>query len=522
MSYIVPSSLMDNAVFLLDSHMLLDQILFNVPAAIFWKDLNGIYLGCNELFLKMADLTHPSQIIGMHDSELPWAGRGQDYNEDDFYVMRTGETLKRVEPVSCVYGDIIATTTKTPLYEHDKIIGVLCIIHDITDLIRAKEAAESASQSKSEFITNMSHDIRTPLAGIVSISENLRLKSRNPEETEQLSLIEDCGRQLLQLLNNVLDVASAENAHEDEIKWEAVNLIECIENVAALTVPNAAAKLLTLEVEMDQNLPCYVRTDHTKLERILLNFLGNAIKFTETGSIHLIVKLLERQGNVCHISWSINDTGIGIPDEEQEKIFGQFFRGSPSYRGVYKGNGVGLYIAKKFIKLLGGHDIKVQSTVGVGTSLNFILPMQITEASKIHRKEVSAPNLLPEKKYDVLLVEDTKIARIAAQIVLSDCCCTLNFAETGEEAVEKAKNHHYDFIFMDIGLPHMSGSEATALIRKTSEHNRHVPIVGLSAHFDQHIQEQAIQSGMDEVLMKPLSRDQAKKILAAFCCEKEN
>jgi len=518
MSYIEPF-LTDNTFFLLDSHVLLDQILFHVPAAIFWKDLNGIYLGCNGLFLKMAGLTSLSQIVGMHDSELPWAERGKDYNQDDFYVMRTGETIKRVEPVSCFYGGIIANTTKTPLYESDEIIGVLCIIHDITDFIRAKEAAEAASQSKSEFITNMSHDIRTPLAGIVSISENLRLKSKKPEETEQLGLIEDCGRQLLQLLNNVLDVASADNAHQDGIKWETVNLRECIENVAALTIPNAAAKNLILNVEIDQKLPLYIKTDHTKLERILLNFLGNAIKFTETGSIDLVVSLLEQQGDMCQISWSVNDTGVGIPAEEQEKIFDQFFRGSPSYRGVYKGNGVGLYIVKKFIKLLGGRDITVQSTVGKGTSLNFILPMQITEVPKTRKKDTDAFAPLPEKKYDVLLVEDTKIARIAAQIVLTDCHCTLDFAETGEEAVEKTKNHHYDFIFMDIGLPKMSGSEATALIREAEKQHDgcYVPIVGLSAHFDKSAQEQAINSGMDDVLMKPLSRAQAKQILSSLC-----
>jgi PAS domain S-box-containing protein len=505
------------------SKMLLDQILFYVPAAIFWKDLHGVYLGCNELFLKMAGLNDPSQIVGLHDSELPWADRDQDYNQDDFHVIQTGETIKRVEPVSCAEGEIIANTTKVPWYENDKIIGVLCVIHEITDLVRAKEAAEAASQSKSEFITNMSHDLRTPLSGIVNIASGLAAKALVPEEKEQLELMHNGAKQLLAFLDNVLDMASADAAHETVSREKVFDLRVSVGNICALLSPNIKVKNLNFILEIDPKLPQYIYGNQVKLERILLNLLGNAIKFTEKGSITLRATAMAEEGTIIQVKWTVADTGIGIPLHEQEKIFDHFFRASPAYKGLYTGNGVGLCIAQKFVESLGGDKISVASQVGEYTEFNFTLPMTIGDPVLLEQQSYPPPTpwaVRPEP-YSVLLVEDTRISQMAAKIILEESNCFLDYAATGEEALKKIVDHSYELVFMDIGLPDISGTEITSFIRQR-EHltpGKRIPIIGLSAHIDYTLRQEAYGAGMDEVLIKPISREQVREMLMRFCAK---
>ncbi len=416
--------------------------------------------------------------------------------------------------------------TSFPIFVGEQLLAFAGIAEDITlekqheiSLVAAKEAAEAASQAKSEFITNMSHDIRTPLSGIVAIAGNLGAKARTPEEKEQLELMQEGAKQLLNLLNNVLDLAAMGKSHDELLKEKSFDLVASIKNLTALVLPNIQTKNLGFSIYMDPALPHYVIGDQVKFERILLNLLGNAIKFTEAGSVTFEAKVLTCNHSTCEIEWSISDTGIGIADTEQPKIFDRFFRVSPAYKGLYQGNGVGLYIAQKFVEQLGGKKIYVESKIGEGTRFHFTLPMKITETSiEVSSQENIQKKSLRTTPYHILLVEDTKIARVAAQLALEQINCQLDFAENGEAALRMVKDGCYELIFMDIGLPDISGMEVTRLIRREEKNtNKHIAIIGLSAHIDEAIRQEAYEAGMDDVLIKPLSVEQAEEVLLQFC-----
>ncbi len=497
--------------------MLLDQILFHIPAAIFWKDTQGIYLGCNQHFLKMAGLTSLTDIVGRKDSDLPWSDRGSAYNIDDFHVMETGQTLKRTEKVLCFDGEIIAETTKTPLYENNKIIGVLCLIHNITDFVKAKKAAESASSEKSEFITNMSHDIRTPLAGIVSISQSLKIKANEPEEKVQLGLIHDCGQQLLCLLNDMLGVAHLDRTEEDNLRHSSFDLIICIKNICSLIKPEIISKQLDFDVVIDSDLPRYVVSNQIMLERVLLNLLGNSTKFTEKGTITLKVSMISKQKNVCIIRWSVCDTGIGILKKEQKKIFYRFVRSTPSHKGTYKGNGIGLYIAKRFVQQLGGHEIQIESKISKGAKFYFDLPMKIGEPPENKEECLAMVDIPSKENFKILLVEDSEIAQVATKLMLKNSSFDTELASNGTNALEMLTEHKYDLAIMDIGLPDISGIDITILVRQWEKTtNRHLPIIGLSAHIDASMKEKALNAGMDYIFTKPLTQEMVYKILSTL------
>ena len=505
----------------------LEKIIDIIPAPLYWEDVNSVIRGINQQCLK--GVGADKSLIG----NSPYDHYSYDvakhivaHNEE---VMRTGKILAQEEPIEdLTTGEIkYFTAVKGPLRnEKGKIIGIIGTSIDISDRKKAeeqlkieKEKAEAASRAKSEFITNMSHDIRTPLAGIVSIAGRLSEKARSPEEKEQLELMEDGATQLLSLLNNVLDIASAERSHEEILKDEIFNLQDSIKNISTLVLPNIKAKNLQLIMKVDSHIPRYVIGDQVKFERILLNLLGNAIKFTEKGEITFQAKVIKQEGGMCEIEWSIIDTGIGIPENEKSKIFDRFFRASPSYKGLYKGNGVGLYIAQKFVEQLGGEKIHVESEEGEGTRFYFILPMEMGRPPEINQEmDVSIAWTPRQEPYKILLVEDTKIARIAAKFLLEELNCTLRYAADGETALREAIENKYELIFMDVGLPDISGTEVTQMIRRREmSTHQHVPIIGLSAHIDKTIRQEAYQAGMDEVLIKPLLKNQAKAALARFC-----
>src|SRR3990167_9845781 len=253
--------------------------------------------------------------------------------------------------------------TKCPIKNYDgEVIGTVGCSVDIThikelekELRIAKEKAESASQAKSEFIANMSHDIRTPLTGIIGLSRILEEEATTLEEKQHARWVQESGERLLSLLNGVLDIVANDRANENDVRLETFDLYQVVQNVLELERAAVKARQLDIKTHFEGKVPHYVISDKMKLHRIILNLVGNAIKFTKKGHISIGVKLISVEKNIAYIEFQIEDTGIGIPDELQAKVFERFFKVSSSYKGIYTGNGIGLNIAKKFVELLGGN-----------------------------------------------------------------------------------------------------------------------------------------------------------------------
>ncbi|MBX9702922.1 MAG: PAS domain-containing protein, partial [Silvanigrellaceae bacterium] len=366
--------------FLVDS---MPGILANVPYYIFWKNNQSVYMGCNRKFSGLLNKT-PEDIIGKTDHELGWRGGEADiFIKGDIEAMQGTSKIDIEETLLLTDGSYLTLlTSKIPILDASGVCrGVLGVCIDIskqkkveTQLRLSKEAAEMANVVKTEFIANMSHDIRTPLSGVIGMSKILEEGAHTVEEMQYAHWLNESGEQLLRLLNGIVDVLSVESESDQKIKNEQCNLRECINNLVQLERPSIKLKNLELSVLIDEQVPEFVLTDPTKLHRILLNLLGNAIKFTHTGYIALKVVLVQQRDRLVRIKFSVSDSGEGIPEASQASVFERFFQAETTSEKD-NGRGMGLHIAQSYVRLLGG-EIKVTSRVNEGSTFYFELPME--------------------------------------------------------------------------------------------------------------------------------------------------
>ena len=499
-----------------------------MPGHVYWKNKEGVYLGCNIRQANSLGFQFSHEVVNKTDFDLPWGGnKAEVFRKNDLHIMATGHT-EIIEEESLVDGSsAVVLSHKSPMRnKHGEITGVLGISIDISDLKKteealtiAKEHAEAAHRAKVEFIANMSHDIRTPLSGVVGMSHLLEERLSQPDNKQFARWINQSGEQLLGLLNSIMDVVSVQNVTEHDIKYGVFNLRECINDLVQLERPTTELKNIELNVEIDEMAPEYIVTDRAKLHRVLLNLLGNAIKFTQEGYIKMDVKLVDFHEEKAHIQFQVIDTGIGIQLEYQDKVFDRFFRVSSSYDGVYTGYGVGLHIAQSYVKLLGG-DIKFTSQPGLGTTFYFDLLVSVpkNEQELNTEKQVNPPLgvITRAKAPHLLLVEDNAIALRMVELIADQAGCVYRSAVNGEDALVLAKSMHFDLILTDIGLPGMSGYQLTRSIREweTSQHKSTLPIVGLTAHAN--AKGQCLDAGMNDVYCKPINLDVMESILYQY------
>ncbi|MCW5588082.1 MAG: response regulator [Legionellales bacterium] len=535
----------------------LKNITESLPQYVFWKDLKSVYLGCNKNFAQLVGLSTPEEIVGKTDADINWQPTGhtaetfqqgdQDTisghpitNQEEVLVLPNGKTL-------------ITLVSKLPIVDEGKVIGIVGYFTDITEikqkekeLIKARQQAEAANQAKSVFITNISHDIRTPLTGMIGMARIIFKELKNTQGQEAANNLLKAGNILLDLLNEVIEITKLDSGDLPvyEVKFSAKELID---NLAMLVTPSANEKNLQCTVDYDESIPNYLIGDQTRIHRILLNLMSNAIKFTEEGTVGISVKLAKEQERDVVLKIEVNDTGIGIPEDKQQIIFSRFHRLDPSYKGSYKGSGLGLSIVKQFIAEIDG-EIYVDSEAGKGSTFTCVIPLKKTlldepeNKTEIHFNEATVHELRPynlnimsdvggqlalspeklpantsEKAAKVLLVEDNKMAQFAAKNQLEEFGCDIDVADTGEEALTLLKKNQYDLVFMDIGLPDKSGCDVTAEIREwEKQHQRHTPIVALTAHIDESNKQQCLNVGMEKVLTKPLTDENAQTILKTF------
>ncbi|MCP0913307.1 ATP-binding protein [Legionella sp. 27cVA30] len=529
----------------------LTNLINILPGDIYWKDVEGIWAGvnkrCVQSLYRMGFIKKgiESEVLGKTDYQLFDPKTAHAYRQNDLEVMEKKIELTREETTQLPTGEkIILLSTKRPFQDKEgKVVGVVGNTIDISylkkieaELKEATKKAEASSLAKTEFLENMSHDIRTPLCGVIGMADLLLEKALNEEQKQYAEWIHDCSEQLLTLLNSILDIVSLGNAREDEVKETTFDLYQFIEELVRLEMPTIKVKGLDLKVQLAPAVPRFLTTDRTKLHRILLNLLGNAIKFTEKGYITIEVLLLETLDNSARVQFSVADTGIGIPKNQQSKVFDRFHRVTPSYKGIYKGHGLGLHIVQSYVQLLGG-KISLVSEENVGTRCTFILNLKFDAQKKstyvsrwdIRKSASQATDMVSEKSPiqnqqfianapNLLLVDDNHISLKMLESFALKAGCRFTSTQSGENALQLAKTMEFDLIISDIGLPGISGQEFSRKFRdwEALHKKKPTPIIGLTAHAEIKTHQKCLDFGMNGVLSKPINMDTFSTILSRF------
>ncbi|MBD2343151.1 GAF domain-containing protein [Anabaena subtropica] len=393
-------------------------------------------------------------------------------------------------------------------------------------------AADAANRAKSEFLANMSHELRTPLNAILGFTQIMSHdKTLSKEHQKNLAIINRAGEHLLDLINDILEMSKIE-AGKTTLNINTFDLIHLLDNLQEMMQGRASAKGLQLKFEYAANTARYIETDESKLRQVLLNILGNAIKFTETGSVILRVKLgteKEAKGeelgsrgaeiypisNPQSLIFEVQDTGIGISSDEVSLLF-EAFGQTETGRKSQQGTGLGLAISRKYVQLMGG-DISVSSTVGMGSTFSFAIKVGLGSSSEILHQPTarSVIGLAPQQgEYRILVVDDVADSRLLLVKLLTSVGFVVREAKNGQEALTQWQQWHPQLIFMDMRMPIMDGYEATGLIRTHESENQatipnpHTIIIALTAHAFEEQRQAMLQVGCDDLINKPFSEEQ--------------
>ncbi len=373
----------------------------------------------------------------------------------------------------------------------------------LTELTKAKKDLEESMKVKAQFMANMSHEIRTPMNAVIGFTDLLLKTSLTPDQKQYIDAVKTSGKNLLVIINDILDFSKIESG---KLVFEQINfrLSQAVSTVTELLLPKSSEKNIRLSTKIEKNIPDNLIGDPTRLNQILLNLVGNGIKFTTQGEVKITVDLLSEAGDDVELKFSIIDTGIGIPEDKVNSLFKAFTQISNETTRKYGGTGLGLAIAKQLVELQGG-TISVQSKVGEGSIFSFILKFKKNyepeSDNKNEEKNIEGTDL---EGLSVLLVEDNLLNQILAKKVLSDWKMKVDTAENGLIAIDKLEKKNFDLILMDIQMPEMDGYEATQHIReKSSPEKRVTPIMAMTAHALAGESEKCIKAGMDGYISKP-------------------
>ncbi|MGI4719992.1 MAG: CHASE domain-containing protein [Janthinobacterium lividum] len=486
----------------LDQRLLLDSVLDNLDAYVYLKDGERRFRYVNAK--SAAGLGLPAAAaIGRHDFELAPGPQIEATWERDRAVLESGRASAGQVEYPHPDGSVrYMWSVRVPLQHGDAPPAVLCVSTDITALQELKAQAEAANRAKSDFLSNMSHEIRTPMNSIIGMTHLALQSNTDPQLRGYLDKIYHSGQHLLGIINDILDFSKIE-AGKLELDAVAFMLPGLLRNVELQLGQAASAKGLGFDVEVAPELLRPLRGDPLRLEQVLLNFAGNAIKFSERGRITLRATLARAFGPELLVRFEVCDKGIGIAPEQQAALFRPFHQADPSATRRHGGTGLGLVISKQLAELMGG-EVGVESTPGQGST--FWFTARVTLEDSAANPGLGAAPAQGATRLDgcaVLLVEDNPFNQEVARELLARTGAAVVVADDGRQALDAMARQRFDCVLMDVQMPVMDGLEATRRIR-ADPRLRDTVVIAMTANAGVDDRARCLEAGMDEFLSKPV------------------
>jgi len=459
-----------------------------------------------------ASRVHPDDLPAAEEALQTAIHGGKPYNLV-FRITFDNGIIKYIQATAIVKFD-----------KDEKPVTMIGINRDVTNdktieqaLIKAKTAAEEANRSKSNFIANMSHEIRTPLNGLIGLTELTLKTDLTAQQYDYLKKADQSAKALMNVINDILDYSKIE-AGKFTLDIHPFNLKELVQIIYDLFEYKALEKNLDFGIDMYSDVPAYFKGDSLRLTQVLINLVGNALKFTDKGSVR--VKISHQMIDGYHeLLFQIIDTGIGISAQSLDKLFEPFSQADPSYTRQYGGTGLGLVISKELVHLMDG-ELTASSVHGQGSTFAFNVRLETAQTSEAIQKDQPKSETFKLNSSDhILLVEDNEINQIVAMEKLKLYGLSVTVANNGKDAVEIFKNQKFNLILMDLQMPVMDGFEATRQIR-ILPYGDTIPIIALSAAAMKEDRELALKAGMNDHLSKPIINSELEDVLHRYLAKK--
>jgi signal transduction histidine kinase/FixJ family two-component response regulator/HPt (histidine-containing phosphotransfer) domain-containing protein len=505
------------------ANLKLSSLIRNLPTGVILEDVDHKVLHVNAQFCQLFDLLTPCEMLeGVYTSDIFELVK-DSYQQPELFKEETSRLYRQGVDDNTIAltlsGGRILECCYVPITADDEMAGHLWQFKDITaskqakdELLKAKEQAEESARAKENFLANISHEMRTPMNGILGIADLLAKTDLGEEQQNYLQLIKASGQNLLVIINDILDAAKIKSGklHLEKIPF---NIVDAVTSAYNALIYKAEEKNLEFTLEPFYIEHPYVEGDPYRLNQVLLNLLNNALKFTTEGEVALGLTALDETETSLTLEFMVKDSGIGIAQENLEIIFEGFTQVHSGSDRKFGGTGLGLSICKTLVQQMGG-DIWAESTMNQGSTFRFVLTF--AKAEKPVEEPVEILDFKSLGNVQILLAEDNEVNLFLTQSLMENWGFTVDTAVNGQEAVTLASQKVYDVILMDIQMPELNGIDATRLIRNLADHQKaNVPIIALTANAFPEDYKHYLSNGMNDYLSKPYKENALFRKIAA-------